>query len=162
MFTDKDENGSSIENIDASYTSRVAEIFNVTLRSLGIELDFVDDDEVVQTLNDEDITQHSLDGRTYMCTDYQFYLMERTSDIRKEILAKTPIITENKLKEMTEEILKSRKYINGPLNEELGDLSSSVEEECKREYEALIDSIRKETEENINEESDEKETVILK
>ena len=163
MFSDPGENGESpIENIDSSYTSRVAEIFNVILRSLGIELDFVDDDNVVQALDDESISQHTLNGQTYMCTDYQFYLIERTDEIRKEILAKTPIITESKLKEMTEQILKERKYINGPLNTELGGLSDAVEEECKREYEALIDSMRKEVDEIVEEPEEEKISVISK
>lgn len=158
MFNDKDENGSSIENIDSSYTSRVAEIFNVILRSLGIELEFIDDDSIIKTYNDEIISNHELNGHTYMCTDYQFFLIERTEEIRREILAKTPILTESKLKELTEETLRTKKYINGPLSEELGNLQERVDEECRLDYERLIDSLRKETEEII--ENTEEEQVI--
>ena len=75
MFAD-DLNEDSISKIDNSYTSRVAEIFNVILKSLGIGLDFVDDDEKIKILDDETISNHSLNGVTYFCTDYQFYMME--------------------------------------------------------------------------------------
>ena len=85
MFSDE-LNEDAINQIDSSYTSRVAEIFNVILKSLGIGLDFVDDDEKVKVLNDEIVSNHSLNGVTYFCTDYQFYLMERTEEIKERVL----------------------------------------------------------------------------
>ena len=163
MFSDTNDDGSSpIESIDSTYTSRVAEIFNVTLRSLGISIDFVDDEDVVKTLDDDTICQHNLNGHAYMCTDYQFYLIKRTDEIRNEILAKTPIMTESRLKELTEQILRERKYINGPLNTELGNLAESVDAECKKAYEELIDSIREEVEKDIEEPEEEELSVISK
>ena len=90
MFDDED----AVQKIDPSYTSRVAEIFNVTLKSLGIGLEFLDDDEEVRVLNDDDVKQHELDGKAIMCTDYQFYLLQRASEIRDEILEDNPVLTE--------------------------------------------------------------------
>lgn len=121
-----------VKNIDSSYTSRVAEIFNVILKSLGIGLEFIDEEETVQVLNDDYMVEHHLDGQTYFCTDYQFFLIERINDIRKEILDENPVLTESALQEMIEKELKSRHYINGPLNEDLGDLDIRVSEEIKQ------------------------------
>ena len=116
MFSDD-----GVKKIDSSYTSRVAEIFNVTLKALGIGIDFIDEDERVRVLNDDDISQHTLKGKTYFCTDYQFFLMERIEEIKDEILENNPVLTESKLQEMIENEMKNRAYINGPLNEDLGD-----------------------------------------
>ena len=56
-------------DIDKSYTSRVAEIFNVTLKSLGIGLEFVDSEDDIRVLNDDIVSEHTLKGQTYFCTD---------------------------------------------------------------------------------------------
>ena len=146
MFGDDD----AIEKIDPSYTSRVAEIFNVTLKSLGIGLEFLDEDEEVRVLNDDFVKQHELDGKIVMCTDYQYYLMQRASEIRDEILEDNPILTENVLKEMIENIMKKRRYINGPLNEEIGELEINLKKELEEEYQKL-------KEEKIREESEKSE-----
>ena len=118
MFAD-DLNEDSISKIDNSYTSRVAEIFNVILKSLGIGLDFVDDDEKIKILDDETISNHSLNGVTYFCTDYQFYMMERAESIKQEILERNPVLTTERLNQLIEEEMKKRDYINGPLKDEL-------------------------------------------
>lgn len=122
-----------VKNIDNSYTSRVAEIFNVVLKSLGIGIDFLDEDEKVRILNDEYVSQHTLKGKTYFCTDYQFFLIERIDSIRDEILSVNPVLTESKLQEMIEQEMKDRCYINGPLNEDLDDLEIKVMEEIAQE-----------------------------
>lgn len=124
MFGDE-----GIKKIDSSYTSRVAEVFTVILKQLGISLEFEDDDNKVKVLDDDILRSHTLNGEVYFCTDYQFFLIQRTNEIKNEILEKNPVITETKLREMIDYELKHRKYLNGPLNEELGDLSKRVEEE---------------------------------
>ena len=118
MFAD-DLNEDSISKIDNSYTSRVAEIFNVILKSLGIGLDFVDDDEKIKILDDETISNHSLNGVTYFCTDYQFYMRERAESIKQEIMERNPVLTTERLNQLIEEEMKKRDYINGPLKDEL-------------------------------------------
>ena len=145
----------AIEKIDASYTSRVSEIFNVTLKSLGIGLEFLNDEDEVKVLNDDIIKQHELDGKTVMCTDYQHYLMERASEIRDEILEDNPILTDGVLKEMIENIMKKRKYINGPLNEEIGDLEINLKQELEEEYRKLKEEKMKKESEEVPETSTE-------
>lgn len=128
-----DEN--AIQKIDASYTSRVAEIFNVRLKSLGIGLDFIDEDNEIKILNNDIIKEHKIDDKIYMCTDYQAFLMERVNDIKKEIMEEHMILTENKLKEMIENEMRTRKYISGPLVDEIENLDKIIDEDLNREYE---------------------------
>lgn len=127
MFSDE-LNEDAINQIDSSYTSRVAEIFNVILKSLGIGLDFVDDDEKVKVLNDEIVSNHSLNGVTYFCTDYQFYLMERTEEIKEEILRINPVLTKDRLNELVEEEIAKRYYVNGPLKDSINEFIETDKE----------------------------------
>lgn len=127
MFSDE-LNEDAINQIDSSYTSRVAEIFNVILKSLGIGLDFVDDDEKVKVLNDEIVSNHSLNGVTYFCTDYQFYLMERTEEIKEEILRINPVLTKDRLNELVEEEIEKRFYVNGPLKDSINEIIETDKE----------------------------------
>ena len=148
MFSEDD----SVGKLDASYTSRVAEIFKVILKSLGISLEFLDEDDEVKYLNDSDLSQHELNGSTYFCTDYQFFIMERIDRVKKSILEENPVLTESKLQEMIEDKLKNSSYINGPLNEEIGDIDLRLKEELDREYEKqkaerLAEEMKKESEE---------------
>ena len=127
MFSDE-LNEDAINQIDSSYTSRVAEIFNVILKSLGIGLDFVDDDEKIKVLNDEIVSNHSLNGVTYFCTDYQFYLMERTEEIKEEILRINPVLTKDRLNELVEEEIEKRFYVNGPLKDSINEIIETDKE----------------------------------
>ena len=124
-----------VQLIDPFYTSRVAEQFQVILKGLGIGLDFIDDDDAVRAYDDTVISQHDIDGQSYLCTEYQALLLERAVEIRNEILQKNPILTESMLQEMIEKEMKSKKYINGPLNEELDGFEIRLKEELDREYE---------------------------
>ena len=124
MMFSEDMNNNAISKIDASYTSRVAEIFNVTLKSLGIGLDFVDEEDQVQILNDDKISPHNLDGKVYFCTDYQYFLMTRRKEIEEDVLRENPVMLKSELKEAVEKEMKERSYINGNLEDELGMLAS--------------------------------------
>ena len=150
-----------VKNIDNSYTSRVAEIFNVVLKSLGIGIDFLDEDEKVRILNDEYVSQHTLKGKTYFCTDYQFFLIERIDTIRDEILSVNPVLTESKLQEMIEQEMKDRCYINGPLNEDLDDLEIKVMEEIAQEVvkqKEERDKLKQQESEDLSENNGENDT----
>ena len=147
MFSDD-----GMVNIDKSYTSRVAEIFNVTLKSLGIGLEFIDEDDVVKVLNDDVLSQHNLKGQTYFCTDYQFFLLQRMDEIRERILSENPILTEPILKKLVEKEMKEQKFINGPLNEELDGLELRVLEEVAQEFVRQQEEKNKESEDDLNEE----------
>ena len=137
-------------NVDAKYTSRVAEIFNVVLKSLGIGLEFIDEDDAIKVLNDDVLSQHTLKGQTYFCTDWQFFLIERIEEIRERILSENPILTESVLQKMIEKELKDEKYINGTLNEELGELELRVIDEVAKEFERQQEEKNKNnSEENV-------------
>ena len=142
-------------DIDKSYTSRVSEIFNVTLKSLGIGLEFIDEEDSVKVLNDDIVSQHTLKGQTYFCTDYQFYLIERMDEIRDRILSENPILTEPLLQKMIEKEMKENKYINGPLNEELDGLELRVLEEISNEFIRQREEFEKANEEKVEEENSE-------
>ena len=124
QFSDLD---SEMDCIESSYTSRVAEIFNVILKSLGIGVDFIDTDNELMVFNDSEVKLHKLNGESYFCTDYQFFIIERIDELKKEILSKYPVITESQMRQKIENELKNRKYVNGPLREILQDLNLSVD-----------------------------------
>ena len=111
-----DEDG--IRNIDNKYTSRVAEIFNVTLKELGIEIDFMDDD-YIGPINDSNLVTHTLRDKTILCSDYKFFIIERVDEIIQNIYKEEPIITNDVLKSKVIDTLKNTKYLVGPTEEEL-------------------------------------------
>jgi hypothetical protein len=125
MFTDPSDINATEGIIDKSYTSRVAEIFNVLLKCLGTELEFEDDEDKVRSLDSNTTSPHTIDGVVYMCTDYQAFLLERMCEIREELLEEYPVLTSKKLDELIKKTLKERKYINGSLEDELGILKLS-------------------------------------
>ena len=108
--------GDSIQKIDSSYTSRVAEIFNVYLKSLSIDLEFVDEDNVIYSYDDTTLTNHELNGVEYFCTDYQFLLIKRRAEIREEILSENAMLAEEELEKMIDEELKRRDYLTGSID----------------------------------------------
>ena len=106
-----------------------------------------DESYEIEILNDDDIKQHELDGKSIMCTDYQYFLMQRAAEIRDQILEDNPVLTESTLKEMIENVMKKERYINGPLNEELGDLEINLKEELDKEYNRLMEERQRKLEE---------------
>lgn len=104
--------------ISDTYTSRVAEIFAVILKSLGLRIDFIDEDEELREYDDEKISIHEIDGIEYMCTEYQFMLVKRRKDIEKELLSKFGVVDMDELDEMVMNELKSRTFLVGPDKDE--------------------------------------------
>ena len=104
--------------IDASYTSRVAEIFGVILKSLGLRLSFVDEEEELREYDDKELKRHVYKGAEYLCTDYQFMLVKRRRDIEDIILKKYAFIDKDKLNDFVMEELMSKNYLVGPTKEE--------------------------------------------
>lgn len=111
-----------IKSIDSSYTSRVAEIFNVILKSIGIGVNFIDEDEIIKPINDTNLSTHILNGKTILCSDYQFFLIERIKDIIDEIYEVDVIITDNQLKDKVVDKLRENKYLMGPSEKEIEDM----------------------------------------
>ena len=63
--------------IHPSYTSRVAEMFAVIFKSLGIRIEFVDEDEELREYDNNEIKQFMLEDNEYLCTEYEFLLIKR-------------------------------------------------------------------------------------
>ena len=105
--------------IDSSYTSRVSEIFSVILKSLGLKLDFIDDENVVDEYDDNVVKSHVIDGKEYWCTDYQFMLVQRKKDIEKELLSKYGVIDIDELEELVMNELMERSFVIGPMKDEV-------------------------------------------
>lgn len=108
--------------ISKSYTNRVAEIFSVILKSLGLELKFIDEDEEVVEYDDEHIKAHSLDGVDYICTDWRFMIVKRIVEIKKEILSQYCVIDGDELKRLIKEKISETKFLLGPEKEELEEI----------------------------------------
>lgn len=93
-------------NIPKKYKSVVAEIFNVIFKSLSLEMEFGDEDNVIKGYDTEIYKEHELDGDYYICTDAEFYLIEHEAEIRKKYLKEHHIIEEEELNRLVEEEMK--------------------------------------------------------
>ena len=88
-------NGKTIEPesnelmIDDGYTNRAAEIFNVFFKSMGLRINFVDEDHTLQGFDNHTISLHELDGETILCTDYEFMMRKRRKELREDVLHET-------------------------------------------------------------------------
>lgn len=122
-MTDVDnKSGESEVKIDNSYTSRVAEIFKVIMKSLSLEIDFQNDDDVLCAYDTQNVKVHELDGQTYLCTDYQFFLLKQANDIKQEILKENLMMSDSELQKEIEKRLRQNKYLNGRMYDEDGNL----------------------------------------
>ena len=126
MFHDVDST-EFIDNIDNSYTSRVAEIFQVILKSLSMGLEFFDYVDVVYQMDNEEYTLHQLDDEVYFCTEYEFFLIQRMKEIEQDILEQFPIITTDELIKKIREELVNRDYVMGSAEDALKMIDVKVE-----------------------------------
>ncbi len=106
--------------VDKSYTSRVAELFYVIFKSLGLEIEFIDEDNEIRTMSSENIAEHSYDGEIYLVSDYDFYLIKTEKDIRNKILEMNPVIEVKDLEEMVQTELSTTKRLLGSVYDESG------------------------------------------
>lgn len=127
-----------IKKIDKSYTSRVAEIFNVHMKSLGIGVNFIDKDTELQILNDTIVRSHEYKHKEYLCTDYQFFLIKRIDKIRTEVLKEHPIITTKELNKLIDKKLQENFYLNGDLKDDVGE---EFEELVRKENEEVVQKL---------------------
>jgi len=125
MFKMNDVDKSSGESdvkIDNSYTSRVAEIFKVIMKSLSLEIDFQDENDVLRGYDTQNTTVHTLNGQTYLCTDYQFFLIKQAEEIKEKILKENLMMTDAELQKEIEKRLRQNKFLNGRMYDENGNL----------------------------------------
>lgn len=102
-----------LSEIDSSLTNRVAELFNVIFKSLSFELEFLDEDDVVRSMDNKDLQEYTYKGQTYFMTEYQFYLFKLEDELRSKILEETPGLTDEELSERIKEELISTKHVIG-------------------------------------------------
>lgn len=139
FYDDSDEN--SVHEIDDSYTSRVAEVFNVVLHSLGMSLEFIDEDEEIKVLSDDEVRYHTIDGKTYMCTDYQFYLIETMYNIRQSILDQYMVITKTELDRMIRDVLENKGIVDGYVKKDLLKLLVDSEDKIEEAANKIGDAV---------------------
>ena len=143
MFADE---GKGVMEMKSSYTSRVSEIFNVTLKSMGIELEFEDEDNEIKILSRTNIEPHELNGVTYLCSDYQFFILERMSRIRAQILMENPVMTMDELNAAVDHVLQTTKFLNGEYKEDIRGLELNVKAENEKVFAKLQEEkMKKET-----------------
>lgn len=152
MFADDDGSGVVEGTLDRFYTSRVVEMWQVILKCMGIEMTFVDDNQTLHHLDQEELKYHYIEGKHYMCTDYQAFLLERIYDIRKEVLDEYSAITSATLKKEIIKRLKEYDYVTGTAEDaiEIFKMDSKL---------LMTKSQLKEYEKSLIEESEEEDEV---
>ena len=99
--------------LDDEYVSRVAEIFRVKMKALGVGVEFVDDDDVLVPLDDDIISPHSFKGKEVLCTNYQYYVLKIEDAVRDELMAENPFIVHAELERKIKKRMKNRFAITG-------------------------------------------------
>ena len=130
-----------IKSIDKKYTSRVAEVFNVILKSLGVSVDFINEDDEVKILNDEILVERKYKGKIIFCTDYQYYIMNKVDEIKDEIFKQNPILKTKDLNELIVREMKKRHYIEEDLDDVLSD---KYKKELYKEIKEYVETKKKE------------------
>lgn len=98
-------------SLDDVYVSRVAEIFKVKMKSLGIDVEFVDEDDDLLALDDEVVSAHRFKGKEIVCTNYQFFVLQQEDKIREEVLSEYPCIMGSDLTREIQKRIDERFYI---------------------------------------------------
>ena len=98
-------------SLDDVYVSRVAEIFKVKMKSLGIDVEFVDEDDDLLALDDNVVTAHRFKGKEIICTNYQFFVLQQEDKIREEVLTEYPCIMGSDLTREIQKRIDERFYI---------------------------------------------------
>lgn len=94
------------------FTSRVAEIMSVRLKSLGYRLEFTDEYEVIDAFTNT-ISLHEIDDMDLVCTDFDFTMIERIKEIEENIQSKYPVLDLEHLKLMVMKEFLSDKFLDG-------------------------------------------------
>lgn len=88
---------SDVFKIDKRYTSRVAEIFAVVLKSLGYAIEIVDEENIVEEIDYNGITEFSTEDKVYLCSEYQQFLYEKLKLVEEEVYKENPDISNQEL-----------------------------------------------------------------
>ena len=141
MFSD-DNDPTAIMKIKDVYTSRVAEIFNVILKCLSMSVRFIEDRDKPHILSDDNMGVHRINEKVYVCSDYQFYLIQNIYDIREKILQQFPVITKTKVDEMIRDVIEKKEDIDDAIVDDLLDIYFNDTQKLINEaQEAILDAV---------------------
>ena len=159
-------NNEPIIKMKKTYVSRAAEIFKVIMKSLSYEVDFYNDDDVLEELQNDEVKEFTIDDETYLCTDFTFYLIKKAKDIIFEILDEYGVLETDEIKEMVKEVLKEKNILCGEpsmtenmINSILDDPRMYDPTKCVQESMSIseqVDLINSDEPENIEEETPKK------
>ena len=159
-------NNEPIIKMKKTYVSRAAEIFKVIMKSLSYEVDFYNDDDVLEELQNDEVKEFTIDDETYLCTDFTFYLIKKAKDIIFEILDEYGVLETDEIKEMVKEVLKEKNILCGEpsmtenmINAILDDPRMYDPTKCAQESMSIseqVDLINSDEPENIEEETPKK------
>ena len=104
-------------DIDDSYDSRTAEIFSVILMSLSLGLKFTDDDKKIKNYDKYNMGSHTINGKSYICSDFTAMMLERVFDTEKGILKNQSVMDLNELRDSVHDLLISTPHLMGTKDE---------------------------------------------
>lgn len=99
--------------VDETLTSRVAEIFHVELKSLGIGLKFVDEDDFIEPMSKNNLELFDDDDGSFLMSEYDHYIKERTNEIRDRILLEHGMMESDDLNQLVAMEIASHGFIFG-------------------------------------------------
>ena len=100
-------------DIDDTYDSRTAEIFNVILMSLSLGLEFVSEENELKYYDKDNMSSHVINEKAYLCSDFTAMMLERVFDTESGILSGNSIMDLNELKDQVRDTLLSTPHLIG-------------------------------------------------
>ena len=94
------------------------------MKSLGLRLDFIDENEEVVEYDDSELKMHNLNGKDYFCTDFQFLMIKREKEIEEDLLARYGVIDYDELNDLVMQELMSRHFLIGPDKSEIPNMDA--------------------------------------
>lgn len=158
-----------LAKIDTSLTSRVAEMFHVIFKSLALELEFIDEDNILEDINSRRMVEHEYKGEKYMMTDYEFYLFKMEERVKEEIMNENPMLTGDEINALLEKELNNSKRVIGEVKdtifEDMKPDKIEVDEELNKNADSKSSSKNKTTifeEINVDEDGNISRKIVTK
>lgn len=92
--------------LPSTFDNRAVEIFDVIFKSLGCGIEFVDEDSIIESTDNQEIKEHFYNDKAYLCTDREFRDIKKRFDIVKSVKEEYGLITNDELEIKIKEALK--------------------------------------------------------
>lgn len=112
--------------VKKTYTNRAAEILSVIMKSLSYEIEFYNEDQILEEFDTNTVKEFHDGAQTYICTDYEFYMIQRAKEIMDDILDEYGVLEEDELRSMILDVMKEKSFINGDFKESQKFLLSTI------------------------------------